>query len=325
MTVSGDFNRSGGTFTHNSGTVALDGGDQTITGATTFNHLTKTVTAAQTLTFPSGAANAQTIEGTLTLKGTTGNLLSLRSDVSGTEWQIDPQGATRDVEFLDVQDSNNTNATTVSCTNGCVNTSGNTGWTFAVSSSTESESSSISLSDLNESILMTDNTGNESMISSAIESLFDVFEPGPSMGPSGFNVLFEGEAGIVLPVPSSPAPFSPMFVPAPPSPRENIQPIEQPSVEQPSINEPQENFESSSQRNRVIEVIESIFRRESPQTDIQPSGNEPQEHFESSSQDSSDENGSLERKESVGKEGSSDENADSDERKKRKSSDKTPA
>nr|MBA3845830.1 hypothetical protein [Planctomycetota bacterium] len=68
LSVSGGFTRDAGTFAHNGGTVVLDGGSQAIAGtATTFFHLTKSVAAAQTLTFPSGVTNAQTILGTCTL------------------------------------------------------------------------------------------------------------------------------------------------------------------------------------------------------------------------------------------------------------------
>ncbi|TSC72128.1 MAG: RTX toxins and related Ca2+-binding domain [Parcubacteria group bacterium Gr01-1014_38] len=130
MTVSGNFTHSGGTFTHNSGTVTLDGTDQTLSGATTFNNLSKTVTTARTLTFPSGASSTQTVVGTWTAKGASGALLSLRSSTDGTQWRIDPQG-TRSIEYLDVKDSNNVNATGITTAGLNITDSGNnTGWNF---------------------------------------------------------------------------------------------------------------------------------------------------------------------------------------------------
>ncbi len=127
-TVSGNFTHSGGTFSHNTGTIVLDGGDQTISSTTTFYSLKKTVTTARTLTFPASAT--QTVVGTLTLKGASGALLSLRSSTSGTRWKIDPQGD-RSLQYLDVKDSQNTNATKIATSGLHVTDSGNNkGWAF---------------------------------------------------------------------------------------------------------------------------------------------------------------------------------------------------
>lgn len=129
MFIADNFTHSGGTFTHNSGTVDLNGtGGQTISGSTTFNNLTSTTAVARTLTFVAGTT--QTILGDMTLQGAAGTLLSLRSDTPGVQWNIDPQG-TRTVSFLDVQDSNNINATAISCVNGCVDAGNNTNWVLA--------------------------------------------------------------------------------------------------------------------------------------------------------------------------------------------------
>ena len=38
----------------------------------------------------------------------------------------------RIIEYLDVKDNNNTNATAISCTTGCVNSNNNTNWDFGV-------------------------------------------------------------------------------------------------------------------------------------------------------------------------------------------------
>ena len=129
LTVAGNFTNSG-TFTHSSGTVTLDGTDQTLSGATTFNNFTKTVASAATLTLP--ASTTQTIDGTLTLKGLLDNLLSLRSSAPGTQWSIDAPGI-KNIEYLDIKDASSENSA-ISCTTGCINSGNNTNWTFPAGS-----------------------------------------------------------------------------------------------------------------------------------------------------------------------------------------------
>ena len=68
-------------FVKGSSTVLLDGADQYMTGSTVFHNLTKTVSAAQTLTLD--AASTFSVSGALTLRGATSNLLSLRSTGTG--------------------------------------------------------------------------------------------------------------------------------------------------------------------------------------------------------------------------------------------------
>ncbi len=104
LSVAGNFNHAGGTFTHNSGTLTLNGAKQSILGSTTFNNLSKTVAASSTLTFQHGTT--QTVGGTLTLLGASGQLLNLRSDLTGSQWLASLPG-TRNVSFVDVQDGSN--------------------------------------------------------------------------------------------------------------------------------------------------------------------------------------------------------------------------
>ena len=92
------------TFTARSGTVTFDGTGQKIEGSTTFYNLTKSVAVTETLTFQ--ASQTTTINGTVTLNGVAGNLLSLRSDSPGTRWNfIVAAGATKAIDYVDVQDS----------------------------------------------------------------------------------------------------------------------------------------------------------------------------------------------------------------------------
>ena len=133
MIVKGNWTNSSGSsvFQSSSGTVQLNGTNQTITGATSFPNLTKTVTAADTLTFTAGAANKTTVTGILTLQGAAGQLLSLRSSSTGTQWQLDPRG-TRTLGYLDVQDSNNVNASVINVFGlNCTDSGNNTNWSFA--------------------------------------------------------------------------------------------------------------------------------------------------------------------------------------------------
>ena len=117
-----------GTFTAGTGTVTFDGTAQALTGSTTFKNLSKSVSAADTLTFQAGSTT--TVTGTLTLTGQSGELLSLRSSSPGTQWQIDPTG-TRVISYVDVQDSNNINDTEIDASSGCVDSGHNTNWSFA--------------------------------------------------------------------------------------------------------------------------------------------------------------------------------------------------
>lgn len=116
-----------GTFTPRSGTVTLNGTNQSITGTSTFYNLTKSVVVADTLTF--GADQTQTISNIWTANGASGNLLSLRSNITGTQWKVNPQN-TRTLSYIDVKDSNNTNATVIGSIVGVVDSRNNTNWGF---------------------------------------------------------------------------------------------------------------------------------------------------------------------------------------------------
>lgn len=135
VTLSGSWLKpSTGTFTAGTGTVKLNGTSQTLSGSSTFYNLTKITAAADTLTFAAGAT--QTVSNTLTLQGAAGNLLSLRSSQTGNQWRINPQG-TRTIDYLDVKDSNNTNASAIiAAGHNVTNSTNNTNWTFFLSTTT---------------------------------------------------------------------------------------------------------------------------------------------------------------------------------------------
>lgn len=91
-----------GTFNANTGTVVLTGTNSTLSGNTTFNNLTKSVTSASTLTITQGTT--QTITGALTLNGIAGQLLSIRSSLPGTQYNFSSTNST--LSYVDLQDFN---------------------------------------------------------------------------------------------------------------------------------------------------------------------------------------------------------------------------
>ncbi len=132
VNVFGNWNNTTGTFSFSAGEIVqLDGGDQIITGSTTFYHLTKTVSSTATLTFPTGSSTV--IFGTLNIQGSANNLLSIRSSVTGAQARINVAG-TSTANFLDVEDSFNVASTTILAQNS-TNSGNNTGWSFSSSNS----------------------------------------------------------------------------------------------------------------------------------------------------------------------------------------------
>src|SRR3989338_8334254 len=124
INISGDGNWSNsGTFSPGNGTVKFDGTNHGVNGDSTFYNLIYT-TAGGRLTFEAG--KTQTITGITRLKGASGNYLNLRSSSSGTQWKINPQG-TRDIDYVDVKDSNNLSSTIISPAN-FTDSGNNTNW-----------------------------------------------------------------------------------------------------------------------------------------------------------------------------------------------------
>ena len=130
VNVAGDFDNSAATGTlAGTGSVVFDDALQasTISGSTTFpNFICET--PLKTLYFEAGST--QTIAGDFTLAGTSAEgRITLRSTEEGTDWNIDPQG-TVSVVGVDVEDSNNINATAITAS-GSIDTGNNTNWTFS--------------------------------------------------------------------------------------------------------------------------------------------------------------------------------------------------
>lgn len=134
VTLTGNW-ANNGTFTPFMNTVTLSGTNQSITGTNTFYNLTKSVTAANTLTLES--SKTQTIQNVLTLMGTAAaTRLSLRSSVAGSQCSINPQG-NRNISFVDVKDINNINTNAIDVGGGNnVDSGNNTNWNFSGASPT---------------------------------------------------------------------------------------------------------------------------------------------------------------------------------------------
>lgn len=104
-------------------------GTLTITGANTFNDITRTSATASQITFP---ASTTTTVNNFTLSGTAGNLVSIRSSAPGTQFTLSKNSGTVSVSYLNIQDSNATGGATWNAYlgNGNVDSGNNTGWNF---------------------------------------------------------------------------------------------------------------------------------------------------------------------------------------------------
>ena len=101
--LDGNWTNTGTFDAGTSGTVEFTGSTAaTITGDNTFFDFTCTEAGKQ-LSFEAG--KTQTISGTWTLTGASGDLVALRSTVADSQWNVNP--ATTNISFVDVKDSNN--------------------------------------------------------------------------------------------------------------------------------------------------------------------------------------------------------------------------
>ena len=103
VTLAGDATYTSGTMTPNTSTVTLDGTNQTLAGATVSTNLTKNVTTAATLTFPSSVT--ATIGGTLALTGAVDQCCPFAA-VTGIQHTLSVGFLAGTYVYLDVKDSN---------------------------------------------------------------------------------------------------------------------------------------------------------------------------------------------------------------------------
>ena len=117
------------TYHHGHGIVYFLGGNQSIVGPMRFYNFYKSNSSGtnQTLTLP--ASTTVIVENYIYLYGNNSTaLLLLRSSTAGTQAQLDVRG-TRTLQYLDVKDNNNVNATAMGAVNS-VDSGNNTNWTF---------------------------------------------------------------------------------------------------------------------------------------------------------------------------------------------------
>ncbi|MBN1670751.1 MAG: DUF11 domain-containing protein [Kiritimatiellae bacterium] len=123
--VEGNFVNNG-SFTHGSGTVVFQGsGVTTNLGSTTFHNL-QCSTGGKTNVFDS--AGTVTVNGTLTLAGSPGNMVVLRSTADGSPWALAVAGSAS-VSLVDVKDSNASGGSTIIAA-ASQNSGGNSNWIF---------------------------------------------------------------------------------------------------------------------------------------------------------------------------------------------------
>lgn len=120
----------GGGVTYNCTLNQGGSGALTITGSNTFNNITNT-TQPSTLTFTSGAT--QTFNN-FNLSGTSGNLITINSTISGSQATLSKTSGIVSVSYCDIKDSNATGGATWESlvANGNVNSGNNTGWNFGL-------------------------------------------------------------------------------------------------------------------------------------------------------------------------------------------------
>ena len=117
FTVTGNFTNSSGNYvpvTHltgfnaNSGTVTMNGTNQSVLGTTVFYSFTKNVTTSEALTFDATVGALQTFTNTLTLGGNSpANLLTINSTNPGTQADIVLlEAGIQNINYVNVQDSN---------------------------------------------------------------------------------------------------------------------------------------------------------------------------------------------------------------------------
>ena len=124
VTLSGSWANTG-TFTVGTGTVSFTGSSTaTISGSTTFYNFTCTAAGKQ-LTFTAGTT--QTVTGALTLTGSSGSRILLRSSSAGSIYTITDSGI-EDVSYVNVRDS--TAANSIIAFNS-IDSGNNTRWVFS--------------------------------------------------------------------------------------------------------------------------------------------------------------------------------------------------
>ena len=133
--LGGDWNNEAGTSGFTAGTtmVTLAGsGTQTVRGSTTFHELAATTTTARTVQFQSGQTQTIAAGGSLTLTGTSGQLLTLAAETGAADWLLDVNAtAAQSVSYVSVSYSDASAGAVIDAADGTnVDGGNNTNWAF---------------------------------------------------------------------------------------------------------------------------------------------------------------------------------------------------
>jgi hypothetical protein len=148
-------------------------GQFTITGTNTFNDLKDDGTAAHTIQFP--ASTTQTVSS-FTVSGNSGQLISLRSSSSGSQFTLSKSSGSVVCDYLNIQDSNADGGATWTPGANSVNNGNNSGWDFP-SVISESRDETTATSDSQSSAAIFPASRAETVAASDSESSVAVFAP----------------------------------------------------------------------------------------------------------------------------------------------------
>jgi len=133
ISVVGNWSNSSNLTLAGNYTATFDGsGAQTISGSNNWYNLAVITSTPRTVSFQSSAT--QSVSHSLTLTGTSGNLLTLAPVTSGVDWNLTMGGATQSVSYISVSHSYANGGLLIDAANG-TNTNGgnNTHWVFSYS------------------------------------------------------------------------------------------------------------------------------------------------------------------------------------------------
>ena len=139
MNIAGDLTlNTNGSFSQSTGTATFDGTSQTISGALVFSTFVKDTATSDTLTF--STSDSITVSSSITLYGSAGSTLSIRSSVSGTRWNLQAP-SNQNVAGVDVKDSRVTNSSnSMVCNARCVDSGNNLNWVLFATATTTTTS-----------------------------------------------------------------------------------------------------------------------------------------------------------------------------------------
>ncbi len=167
-----------GTYTSGTNTVTLDGGNQSISGTTTFSGLTKSAKTNATLSFDD--STTYTFTGLFMAYGTSASSkLTIASLSPGNAFTLDPQSG-RALQYVNMSDTI-VSGTEMNCTLGCTDNNGNTNVKFTLNLPSKATTTTWEFNDANPANVFTFDNGfitvNETDVSENRAQLVDL-DPG---------------------------------------------------------------------------------------------------------------------------------------------------